>query len=122
MHARYLRILSFAGEGDKEENKKERKMPFQKENFGCCFGSYYDKRKQWKDTGLGEIGSALVKNIPILTRNYGYSSLSRFIEDLDNFELKRNHTSIQVILKKNDAKEVEQFMVDTVKKGGRHRN
>ena len=50
-------------------------------------------------------------------RNYGYSSLSRFIEDLDNFELKRNHTSIQVILK-NDAKEVEQFMVDTVKKAG----
>ena len=48
-------------------------------------------------------------------RNYGYSSLSRFIEDLDNFELKRNHTSIQVILK-NDAKEVEQFMVDTGEK------
>lgn len=71
-----------------------------------------------KDTGLGEIGSALVKKYSDFdVRNYGYSSLSRFIEDLDNFELKRNHTSIQVILK-NDAKEVEQFMVDTVKKAG----
>lgn len=37
-------------EGDKEENKKE-KCRFQKENFGCCFGSYYDKRKQWKRYG-----------------------------------------------------------------------
>ena len=39
-------------EGDKEENKKEKKKcRFQKENFGCCFGSYYDKRKQWKRYG-----------------------------------------------------------------------
>ena len=71
-----------------------------------------------KDTGLGEIGSALVKKYSDFdVRNYGYSSLSRFIEDFVNYELKRNHTSIQVILK-NDAKEVEQFMVDTVKKAG----
>ena len=77
-----------------------------------------DKEENKKDTGLGEIGSALVKKYSDFdVRNYGYSSLSRFIEDLDNFELKRNHTSIQVILK-NDAKEVEQFMVDTVKKAG----
>ena len=71
-----------------------------------------------KKTHMGEIGSRLVNKYPDFdVRNYGYSSLSRFIEDLDNFELKRNHTSIQVILK-NDAKEVEQFMVDTVKKAG----
>ncbi len=39
-----------------------------------------------KDTGLGEIGSALVKKYSDFdVRNYGYSSLSRFIEDLDNF-------------------------------------
>ena len=65
--------------------------------------------------GMGESKTQKYSDFDV--RNYGYSSLSRFIEDLDNFELKRNHTSIQVILK-NDAKEVEQFMVDTVKKAG----
>ena len=98
-------------EGDKEENKKEKKNAVSKKKISdAVLEVITTNENNGKDTGLGEIGSALVKN-------YGYSSLSRFIEDLDNFELKRNHTSIQVILK-NDAKEVEQFMVDTVKKAG----
>ena len=50
-------------------------------------------------------------------RNYGYSSLSRFIEDLDNFELRRNHTTVNVILK-SDAREIEDLMIRTVKQAG----
>ena len=106
-------------EGDKEENKKEKKNAVSKKKISdAVLEVITTNENNGKDTGLGEIGSALVKKYSDFdVRNYGYSSLSRFIEDLDNFELKRNHTSIQVILK-NDAKEVEQFMVDTVKKAG----
>lgn len=71
-----------------------------------------------KETGLGEIGSALVKKYSDFdVRNYGYSSLSRFIEEIDNFELHRNNTSISVFLK-NDEKEIEEFAVDVVRKCG----
>ena len=106
-------------EGDKEENKKEKKNAVSKKKISdAVLEVITTNENNGKDTGLGEIGSALVKKYSDFdVRNYGYSSLSSFIEDLDNFELKRNHTSIQVILK-NDAKEVEQFMVDTVKQAG----
>ena len=101
-------------EGDKEENKKEKKNAVSKKKISdAVLEVITTNENNGKDTGLGEIGSALVKKYSDFdVRNYGYSSLSRFIEDLDNFELKRNHTSIQVILKN------EQFMVDTVKKAG----
>ena len=71
-----------------------------------------------KDTGLGEIGSTLLKKYSDFdVRNYGYSSLSRFIEEIDNFELKRNKTSISVVLK-NDVKEIEDYTVETVRRAG----
>ena len=50
-------------------------------------------------------------------RNYGYSSLSRFIEEIDNFELRRNNTSISVILK-SDMAEIEEYTIALVKKAG----
>lgn len=71
-----------------------------------------------RDTGLGEIGSTLLKKYSDFdVRNYGYSSLSRFIEEIDNFELRRNKTSISVVLK-NDAREIEEFTVETVCRAG----
>lgn len=71
-----------------------------------------------RDTGLGEIGSTLLKKYSDFdVRNYGYSSLSRFIEEIDNFELRRNKTSISVVLK-NDVDEIEEFTVETVRKAG----
>lgn len=71
-----------------------------------------------RSTGLGEIGSALVKKYSDFdVRNYGYSSLSRFIEEMDNFELHRDKTSINVVLK-SDSKEIEDFSIEIVKAAG----
>ena len=71
-----------------------------------------------RDTGLGEIGSTLLKKYSDFdVRNYGYSSLSRFIEEIDNFELRRNKTSISVVLK-NDSSEIEEFTVESVRRAG----
>lgn len=71
-----------------------------------------------KDTGLGEIGSALIKKYSDFdARNYGYSSLSRFIEQMGNFELVRDNTSIKVLLKA-DISEMEEFTLDIVRKSG----
>ncbi len=78
----------------KRKIKKKRKMPFPKKKISdAVLEVITTNENNGKDTGLGEIGSALVKKYSDFdVRNYGYSSLSRFIEDLDNFELKRNHT------------------------------
>ncbi|MDY3775392.1 MAG: NYN domain-containing protein [Eubacterium sp.] len=61
-----------------------------------------------KETGLGEIGSSLIKRYSDFdVRNYGYSSLSKFIESTKQFELSRNNTTINVVMKTgNDIKEI----------------
>lgn len=111
--------LLIEGEGEKGGEKKEKKNVVSKKKLAdAILEIITTNENNGKETGLGEIGSALVKKYSDFdVRNYGYSSLSKFIEDLDNFELRRNHTSVNVILK-NDAKEIEELMIKTVKKAG----
>ncbi len=50
-----------------------------------------------KDTGLGEIGSRLIKAYSDFdVRNYGYKSLSTFVEDMNRFEVKKEGKSTYV--------------------------
>lgn len=72
-----------------------------------------------KDTGLGEVGSALVKKYSDFdVRNYGYSSLSRFVEKIETFELVQNDKSINVILKRNED-EISKFIINLIQEGGK---
>jgi len=53
-------------------------------------------------TGLGEIGSRLTKKYPDFdVRNYGYSLLSKFMEEMSNLEVKNINNSLTVFLKDN---------------------
>ena len=111
--------LLIEGDGGRVEEKKEKKNVVSKKKISdAILEIITTNENNGKETGLGEIGSALVKKYSDFdVRNYGYSSLSRFIEDLDNFELRRNNTSVNVILK-SDAKEIEELMIKTVEKAG----
>lgn len=56
-----------------------------------------------KVTGLGEIGSRLVNQYPDFdVRNYGYSLLSKFLEETAEFELKKTGNTVMVSLKDNN--------------------
>lgn len=105
-------------EGEKGEKKEKKNVVSKKKIADAILEIITTNENNGKETGLGEIGSALVKKYSDFdVRNYGYSSLSRFIEDLDNFELRRNNTSVNVILK-SDAKEIEERMIKIVEKAG----
>ncbi|MDD3615739.1 MAG: NYN domain-containing protein [Lachnospiraceae bacterium] len=55
-----------------------------------------------KSTGLGEIGSRLSNKYPDFdVRNYGYSYLSKFLEELPGFELDKNESTIMVGIRDN---------------------
>ena len=59
-----------------------------------------------KETGLGEIGSRLLnKYTDFDVRNYGYSLLSRFLEEISSLELVKDNTSINVKLKARESEE-----------------
>ncbi len=67
-----------------------------------------------KETGLGEIGSRLVNKYPDFdVRNYGYSLLSRFLEEIPSLDLVKNNTRITVALKDNI--ETESEIIDYIK-------
>ena len=55
-----------------------------------------------KVTGLGEIGSRLVNKYPDFdVRNYGYSLLSKFLEESSGFEIRKRDSTITVFLKES---------------------
>lgn len=58
-----------------------------------------------RETGIGEIGSRLVKLYPDFdVRNYGYTKLSKFIDSFDTLKTKTAGTTIKVHIRDNNAK------------------
>ncbi|MFV0465226.1 MAG: NYN domain-containing protein [Lachnospiraceae bacterium] len=71
-----------------------------------------------RKTGLGEVGSSLVKKYSDFdVRNYGYSSLSKFLEEMDSFVLTKIENSYYVSLKQNalPMEDLQKFIVNEVK-------
>lgn len=72
-----------------------------------------------KKTGLGEVGSSLLKKYSDFdVRSYGYSSLSKFIEEMeDTFTLYKKETTILVGLKDDSLKreQLEEYIRECVR-------
>lgn len=75
-----------------------------------------------KETGLGEIGSRLLNKYPDFdVRNYGYSLLSRFLEEIPSLKLVKSNTKVNVELKENQVSEEEitDYIKSVVKEKGK---
>lgn len=75
-----------------------------------------------KETGLGEIGSRLLNKYPDFdVRNYGYSLLSRFLEEIPSLKLVKNNTRINVELRANteSEEEITAYIKSVVKETGK---
>ena len=72
-----------------------------------------------KKTGLGEVGNSLLKKYSDFdVRNYGYSSLSKFIEEMDDtFTLYKKETTILVGLRDDSLKreQLEDYIRECVR-------
>lgn len=76
-----------------------------------------------KATGLGEIGNRLVKKYSDFdVRSYGYSSLSKFLEEMDSFELKKSNNVVTVRMKDNRTRkqELDDYAIKLVKNSGKN--
>ena len=73
-----------------------------------------------KKTGLGELGNSLLKKYSDFdVRNYGYSSLSKFIEEMeDTFTLYKKETTILVALRDDSLKreQLEAYILECVQR------
>ena len=82
-----------------------------------------ENNNKGRRTGLGEIGSRIQKKYNDFdVRQYGYSSLSTLIDEIDSFVLIKENNTVHVALKEdNDVTEkVVQFAKEYVKKAGKN--
>lgn len=76
-----------------------------------------------RETGLGEIGSRLVKLYPDFdVRSYGYSLLSKFLDEFTKIKVVKRGNSISVVLVEdlNMKKAMECYIVDCIREAGRN--
>ena len=82
-----------------------------------------ENENKGRETGLGEIGSRLINKYPDFdTRNYGYSLLSKFLEEVPSLELvKTENKGINVKIKANTKSkdEIIAYIKTLVKKAGK---
>ncbi|MDD2980056.1 MAG: NYN domain-containing protein [Hespellia sp.] len=80
-----------------------------------------ENENKGKVTGLGEIGSRLVNKYPDFdVRNYGYSLLSKFLEEADTFDVRKKNSTMTVFLKENNnsKNDIIEFIKQQVEKKG----
>lgn len=71
--------------------------------ISTIIGMISDNEDKGKESSLGEIGNRLLNKYPDFdVRNFGYSSLSRFLEDCGIFDLKRVENTIILSVKSDD--------------------
>ena len=76
-----------------------------------------------RETGLGEVGSRLVKLYPDFdVRRYGYSLLSKFLETLPKLELDQTGTQVTVSLYEDRSRKemLEEFIMGQIRSGGKY--
>ena len=74
-----------------------------------------------KETGLGEVGSRLVKLYPDFdVRRYGYSLLSKFLETFPKLKLKQDGTQVTVMLYEDKSRQemLEEYIIMLVQNAG----
>ena len=78
-----------------------------------------DNSAEGKETGLGEIGSRLVKIFPDFdVRNYHYSKLSEYLKDFSSLKVENRDNAVWVSLNSSPDSEIEQQILRIFKRHG----
>lgn len=108
-------------EADTHKKKKAKNFLKQAKIENAIIEILTENENKGRQTGLGEIGSRLQKKYSDFdVRNYGYSSLSTFIDEIDSFVLKKVNNTVIVGLKEDNSvkKQVVDFAIDCVERAG----
>ena len=76
-----------------------------------------------RETGLGEVGSRLVKLYPDFdVRRYGYSLLSKFLETLPKLKLRQEGTKVTVTLYEDKSRRemLEEYILQQIRSSGKY--
>ena len=95
-------------EPDLKESEEAEGLTSQEDIESAIIKMITDNSAEGKETGLGEIGSRLVKIFPDFDiRNYHYSKLSEFLKDLPSLTVENRDSAVWVSLKSSPDAEIE---------------
>ena len=101
-----------------KESREKTHTISKKEIENTIIAMITENENKGKVTGLAEIGSRLQNKYPDFdVRNYGYSLLSKFLEEIDSFNIKKENNVATVELKesKNSRDEIDRYIIELLK-------
>lgn len=114
--------LESSGKKSRKKDKNKPEAPIDRGSIEMVVvNTITNNSNAGRTTGLGEIGSTLVKTYPEFdVRNYGYSLLSKFLEEFSSLKLKKVNSTVTVDLRDNsDNREaVELYAIECVSAKG----
>lgn len=105
-----------------EEDKQEANVVDKKVIEETIIKIITENQNSDKETGLAEVGSRLVKLYPDFdVRSYGYSLLSKFLEEFPKIRIIKNGNFVSVTLYEDQGtkEKMEQYIVQKVKESGK---
>ena len=108
------------GKSDKKHKDAHEKSHIisKKEIENTIIAMITENENRGRVTGLAEIGSRLQNKYPDFdVRNYGYSLLSKFLEEIDSLNIIKENNVATVELKesKNSREEVDKYIIEVLK-------
>ena len=110
-------------QGQGKEQKKTRTAPSKEQIEEAVVKIITENQNDDRETGLGEVGSRLVKLYPDFdVRRYGYSLLSKFLETLPKLRLIQEGTKVSVTLYEDSSRKerLEEYILQLIENSGKY--
>ncbi len=106
---RFINLENLGNQEENIENKDKQDNTIRREAvYNAITNIITENENKGKAVELGAVGNRLVNIYPDFdVRNYGYSLLSRFLEDSGLFQMEKKHNIITISLKNNEKSKEE---------------
>lgn len=120
---RFVNLENLGNQDDNTESKDKQDNTISREVvYNAITNIITENENKGKNVELASVGNRLVNMYPDFdVRNYGYSLLSRFLEDAGLFKLEKKHSIITISLKDNEKskEEIKEYIKTVVTASGK---
>lgn len=120
---RFVNLENLGNQDDNTESKDKQDNTISREVvYNAITNIITENENKGKNVELASVGNRLVNMYPDFdVRNYGYSLLSRFLEDTGLFKLEKKHSIITISLKDNEKskEEIKEYIKTVITASGK---
>lgn len=121
--SRFVNLENLGNQDENTDSKDKQGNTVKREAvYNAITNIITENENKGKNVELGSVGNSLVNMYPDFdVRNYGYSLLSRFLEDSGLFQLNKKNNIITISLKNNekDKEEIKDYINNVIAASGK---